>query len=37
LPYGYNEGRSVNETKCDGLVNTIEEAAQRLLGTWVPQ
>jgi phosphoglycolate phosphatase len=37
LPYGYNEGRSVHETQCDGIVNTIEEAAQRLLGARVPQ
>lgn len=31
LPYGYNEGRSVFETPCDGIVNTIEEAAKRLI------
>jgi phosphoglycolate phosphatase len=37
LPYGYNEGRSVHATQCDDIVNTIEEAAQRLIGTRTPQ
>ncbi|HEX4855754.1 MAG TPA: phosphoglycolate phosphatase [Limnobacter sp.] len=34
LPYGYNEGNSVMETRCDGVVNTIQEAAERLLGQY---
>ena len=31
LPYGYNEGRAVQDTPCDGLINTIEAAAHKLL------
>jgi phosphoglycolate phosphatase len=32
VPYGYNEGRPVQELKCDRIVATIEEAAMILLG-----
>ncbi len=31
LPYGYNEGRSVQTIDCDGIVESIEEVADRLL------
>lgn len=37
LPYGYNEGRPVQETPCDGIIDTIEQAAQRLIGSQVPR
>lgn len=37
LPYGYNEGHSVFETRCDGVINTIEEAARLLLRGQAPQ
>ena len=30
LPYGYNEGKPVTDTPCDGIVQTLLEAAQRL-------
>ena len=30
LPYGYNEGRDVQELDCDAIVPTIEVAAQRI-------
>lgn len=30
LPYGYNEGRPVQELDCDGIVSSLEEAAQHL-------
>jgi phosphoglycolate phosphatase len=28
LPYGYNEGRDVQELECDAIVSTIDSAAQ---------
>ena len=31
VPYGYNEGRGPETLECDRLVNTIEEAAERLV------
>jgi len=30
LPYGYNEGRDVQELDCDAIVPTVENAAQRI-------
>ena len=30
LPYGYNEGRDVQELDCDAIVPTVDFAAQRL-------
>lgn len=36
LPYGYNEGRSISETPCDGQIDSIFQAAQRLLAPKVP-
>jgi phosphoglycolate phosphatase len=30
LPYGYNEGRPVQELDCDGIVPTLRDAAQQL-------
>jgi phosphoglycolate phosphatase len=30
LPYGYNEGRDVQELDCDAIVPTVEYAAQRI-------
>lgn len=30
LPYGYNEGRDVQELDCDAIVGSIESAAQRI-------
>ncbi|MCE2679837.1 MAG: phosphoglycolate phosphatase [Burkholderiales bacterium] len=30
LPYGYNEGRAILETPCDGYVQTIAQAAELL-------
>ncbi|MCM8597012.1 phosphoglycolate phosphatase [Accumulibacter sp.] len=33
VPYGYNEGLDVRELACDAIVSTIEEAAERLLGS----
>ena len=30
LPYGYNEGRDVQELDCDAIVSTVEVAAQRI-------
>jgi phosphoglycolate phosphatase len=30
LPYGYNEGRPVTQTPCDGIVNTLAHAAELL-------
>jgi hypothetical protein len=30
VPYGYNEGRDVHDLRCDGIVSTLAEAAQRL-------
>jgi phosphoglycolate phosphatase len=30
VPYGYNEGRDVRELDCDAIVQTLEDAAQRL-------
>ena len=30
LPYGYNEGRPVQELACDAIVPTVEAAAQRI-------
>ena len=30
VPYGYNEGRPVQELDCDGIVSTLEEAALHL-------
>ncbi len=35
LPYGYNEGHSVHDTPCDAVVETIEQAADRLLASKV--
>jgi phosphoglycolate phosphatase len=31
LPYGYNEGRAPDSTPCDAYVQTIQEAAEKLL------
>ncbi|MDH4395340.1 MAG: phosphoglycolate phosphatase [Limnobacter sp.] len=31
LPYGYNEGRDILSTPCDGHIDTIEEAALKLI------
>lgn len=31
LPYGYNEGRDILTTPCDGHIDTIEEAALKLI------
>ena len=31
VPYGYNEGRDVRDLACDGIVQTLAEAAQRLI------
>lgn len=31
VPYGYNEGRPVQTLDCDGIVSSLQEAAQRLL------
>lgn len=31
VSYGYSEGRDVRELDCDGVVDSVEEAAQRLL------
>jgi phosphoglycolate phosphatase len=30
VPYGYNEGRDVRDLDCDAIVQTLEDAAQRL-------
>ena len=30
LPYGYNDGKPVTDTPCDGIVQTLLDAAQRL-------
>ncbi len=35
LPYGYNEGHSVHSTPCDAVVETIDQAADRLLASKV--
>lgn len=32
LPYGYNEGRAIENTPCDRIVDTIAQAAELLLG-----
>ena len=32
VPYGYNEGRAVQELDCDGIVSGLDEAALRLRG-----
>lgn len=32
VPYGYNEGRPVQELDCDGIVSSLDEAAQFLRG-----
>ena len=31
VPYGYNEGHPVQTLDCDGIVSSLQEAAQRLL------
>lgn len=31
VPYGYSEGEDVRELGCDAIVNTLEEAARRLI------
>lgn len=36
LPYGYNEGRPIRSTPCDGFVNTIEQASELILSGQVP-
>ena len=33
LPYGYNEGRDVQELACDAIVSSIESAAALICGT----
>jgi phosphoglycolate phosphatase len=30
VPYGYREGRALQEINCDGIVSGIEEAARHL-------
>jgi phosphoglycolate phosphatase len=35
VPYGYNEGRPVEELECDRIVATIAEAAQLVIGSRV--
>lgn len=36
LPYGYNEGRDVQELDCDAIVPTVEYAAQRIRNSKIP-
>lgn len=35
LPYGYNEGTPASQTDCDGYIETIAQAAERLLAAQV--
>lgn len=35
LPYGYNEGRDVQELDCDAIVPTVQSAAQRIRNSTV--
>jgi phosphoglycolate phosphatase len=30
VPYGYNEGRSVQSLDCDGIVSSLDELPERL-------